>query len=103
MWSDQLFAMFDGNSDGKVSLRELIIACSPDINNDGKISGREFELGRKMAVFWLANILSATPAALSDTKINLEELQSIKQDSRAKKPSDSDISKAVLELDKVIQ
>ena len=79
MWRDQLFAMLDGNHDKKVTLCELIIACSPDVNNDGQISDKEFEMGRRTAVFWLANIVAATPSALQDNEIDLHELYEISQ------------------------
>lgn len=79
MWLNQLFKMMDRNNDHKVTLHELIIACSPDKENDGNISCHEFELGRETAVFWLANIVCTSPTALNDDVIDLDELRSIKQ------------------------
>ncbi len=96
MWLDQLFEMMDGNHDQKVTLHELIIACSPDINNDKKIEGMEFELGRRSAVFWLANIIAASPNALNDGVIDLNELRAIRQ--CVSVPSETHVADAIKTL-----
>jgi Ca2+-binding EF-hand superfamily protein len=80
MWYDELFALFDSNHDENVSLRELIIACAPDIDNNKLISAYEFELGRHTAVVWVANILATVPSALDDSRINLAELRAVARD-----------------------
>jgi Ca2+-binding EF-hand superfamily protein len=80
MWYDELFALFDSNHDDNVSLRELIIACAPDIDNNKRISAHEFELGRHTAVVWVANILATVPSALDDSRINMAELRAVARD-----------------------
>ena len=73
-WQEQLFLMFDKNTDKAITYRELIIGCAPDSNNDGVISETEFNKGKSTAIKWLANILCAVPNALSDNKIDLVEI-----------------------------
>lgn len=75
-WINEIFQMFDCNSDNEISLRELIIGCAPDVDNDKNIDSKEFGYGKTTAICWLSNILCVVPDALNDNNmINFVELQ----------------------------
>lgn len=84
-----LFNMFDSNHDKKISYRELIIGCSPDINNDNVISNTEFEKGKNTAIMWLANIICTVPNALSDNIIDLNEVLATSNDQKLEPTQDN--------------
>ena len=92
-WINEIFNMFDCNGDKKISLRELIKGCAPDINCDKKIDDKEFGYGKSTAKYWLANIICAVPHALDDCEIDLAELKKAKN-CPDPKPTPNDISKA---------
>ena len=81
---DQLFQYADKNTNGFLSLEEILVMASPDINNNKIIETSEKQKGLKTASVWIAYILefderSETPI-LGDNKISLGELQKFKKE-----------------------
>ena len=80
---DQLFHHADKNANGFLSLEEVLIMASPDINNNKIIEPSEKQKGLKTASVWIAYILdfdeSSESPILADNKISLSELQKFKR------------------------
>ena len=76
---EEIFQYADKNSDGYLSINEIITLASPDINNDKHISESERNIGIKTAKIWIAYILhfdrNNNDKILNDGKVSLLELK----------------------------
>ena len=76
---EEIFNYADKNSDGYLSIQEVVELASPDVNNDKVLSEAELSIGRKTARVWLAYMLhfdkNNDDKILSDNKISLVELK----------------------------
>ena len=81
---DKLFQYADKNSNGFLSLEEVLIMASPDINNNKVIEPEEKQKGLRTASTWIAYILEFDDRSenkiLGDNKISLCELQKFKKE-----------------------
>ena len=71
---DELFKYMDINNDKTISIRELVIACSPDIDNNKIYDDRELSIGSKTVRIWLASILIYKREIIVDGLIDKKEM-----------------------------
>lgn len=76
---EEIFRYADKNSDNFLTLDEIILLASPDINNDNNISENERQIGLRTAKEWIAYMIhfdrNNENKILNDKKISLNELK----------------------------
>ena len=76
---EEIFNYADKNSDGVLSINEIISLASPDINNDNIISENEKQIGLQTAKEWIAYVVhfdrNNENKILNDGNVSLHELK----------------------------
>ena len=74
---DELYLNMDINGDKTVTIQELVIACSPDIDNNKIYDQAELSIGLKTVRIWLASILVHDRTMLADGLIDKKEMKDL--------------------------
>lgn len=82
---EALHKFMDRDKNGVVTIRELLVATAPDINNDGTVGPDEFEKAKITVRILLAQMIDyderhPSSPILTDDAISLKELRAFSRD-----------------------